>query len=140
MEIIVALIALVIGAPAPGDGIRVSPGEARAGQQVHLTVPDCAVGPTRHTATSPAFTHRATLHGKADTGEADTRIRYGLAPGTYRITASCGANTLFGRVVVAGPPPRPAQRSGGSNGVYWVLAAAAATGGGALLIARLRRR
>lgn len=140
MEMVLTIIALAIGAPTPADGVHVSPGEARPGQRVHITVADCAVGPTRHTATSYAFTGRATLHGKADTGEADVRLKSGLAPGTYRITASCGTSTVLGHVVVPGRRPvTPTPRGGGSNAPYWVLAAAL-TGGGALLVARRRRR
>lgn len=137
MEMILTIIALAIGAPMPADGIHVSPGQARPGQRVHIAVPDCAVGPTRHTATSDAFTGRATLFGKADTGEADVTLKNGLAPGAYRITASCGTNTVLGQVVVPGERRAPTHRSK-SNAVYWALAGVLG-GGVALLIARRRR-
>src|SRR4051794_35525755 len=110
MEMIYAVVALAIAAPAPAHGIHVSPGEARPGQRVHITVPDCGVGPTPHTAASDAFTGRATLYGKADTGEADAWIKNGLAPGTYRITASCGASTVLGQLTVAGHRPETPRR------------------------------
>jgi hypothetical protein len=138
MEMIFMILAIAFGAPMPADGIHVSPGTARPGQRVHITVPDCAVGPTRHTAASDAFTRRATLHGKADTGEADVRLKDGLSPGTYRITASCGTSTVLGQVVVPGQRPEaPKPRS--NTAPYWMLGVAL-TGGAALLIARRRRR
>jgi hypothetical protein len=148
MKMILMVFAIIVLAtPAHADGIRVSPGEARPGQRIHITVPDCGVGPTRHTATSDAFTHRATLHGKADTGEADPRIKKGAAPGTYSIKATCGASTVLGQVVVAGHRPAagapPTAPRGGheSNGPYWAFAAALVllAGGGALVAVRRRR-
>jgi LPXTG-motif cell wall-anchored protein len=143
----VILLATAVGPPALADGIRVSPGEASPGQRVHITVPDCGVGPTRHTVTSRAFAHRATLYGKAETGKADPRIKSGLAPGTYGIKAFCGERrTVLGQVVVAGqhrPAAGPAAsaRRSGSNGPYWALAAVLAVlAGGAGLFALRRRR
>jgi hypothetical protein len=142
----VIALATGVGSPALADGIRVSPGEAHPGQRIHITVPGCAVGPTRHTATSAAFAHRATLHGKADTGEADPRIKPGLTPGTYRIEAFCGTHhTVLGQVVVAQHRPTAAPKASpgrsDSNGPYWALAAVLAllAGGGALLAVRRRR-
>lgn len=138
---ITTIIALAMGAPTPADGIHVSPGQARPGQRVHLTVPDCAVGPTRHTATSDAFTGRTTLYGKADTGEADVRLKDGLAPGAYRITASCGTSTVLGQVVVPGERRHTVNpHRSESYAAYWAAVAAALAGGAALLIARRRRR
>lgn len=99
-------------APAAADGVVVSPGAPHPGQKIHISVPGCSVGPTPHTARSNAFRHPVTLFGKADTGEADPRLRKDLRPGTYPVTASCGDRTVHGQVVViAGAGPAGAATS-----------------------------
>ncbi|GAA4620975.1 hypothetical protein GCM10023196_007060 [Actinoallomurus vinaceus] len=88
-------------APAAAQGIGVTPDTPHAGQRIHISVPDCSVGPTPHIAKSEAFTRDVTLYGKADTGEGDPRLKKDLQPGTYAITASCGnGRTVRGQVVV----------------------------------------
>ncbi|MEV5708801.1 hypothetical protein [Actinoallomurus sp. NPDC052274] len=99
---VAAVAATGLGAaPAAADGIAVSPHSPRPGQRIHISVPDCSVGPTAHIAKSPAFTRDVALYGKADTGEGDPRIKKDLSPGKYAIVASCGAGrTVHGEVVV----------------------------------------
>ncbi|MEV5746410.1 hypothetical protein AB0L00_01205 [Actinoallomurus sp. NPDC052308] len=99
---VVAVAATGLGAaPAAADGIAVSPHSPRPGQRIHISVPDCSVGPTAHIAKSLAFTRDVALYGKADTGEGDPRIKKDLSPGKYAIVASCGAGrTVHGEVVV----------------------------------------
>lgn len=110
----------VIGA-AGGQSIVVTPSAPQAGQKIHISVPGCSTGPTPHTATSDAFTSAVPLYGKADTGDADAVLRQGLKPGTYPITAHCGASTVEGQIAVAGPvaPHR------GPSPEYWLIAAVA---------------
>lgn len=131
-----AIMALLLA-----DGVHVTPDAAWPGQTVHISVPDCAVGQVRHTATSSAFAHAAALYGKADTGEADTMIKKGLAPGSYRIAASCGPHhTVLGQVVVAGRRRPAAPSHGDDNWALPALLVLAAGGGAVLLAIRLRRR
>lgn len=115
-----ACAATLTGAgPAAADSITVTPGSPHAGQQVHISVPGCATGPTAHVAVSPAFTANVTLYGKADTGDADPTIRQELKPGSYPITAYCGAGTVNGTVsVVADGNPSGGQGGGPNN---WLL-------------------
>jgi hypothetical protein len=102
-------------APAVAQGISVTPATPRPGQRIHISVPDCGVGPTPHTARSPAFTHDVVLYGKADTGEGEPRIRKDLRPGAYAITASCGrGHTVHGQVVVAAKIKKPGGAPVGS--------------------------
>ena len=99
----VAVVATGLGAaPAAAQGIDVTPNTPHAGQRIHISVPDCSVGPTPHIAKSEAFTRDVTLYGKADTGDGDPRLKKDLRPGTYAITASCGnGRTVRGQIVVA---------------------------------------
>jgi hypothetical protein len=111
--------------------IVVTPGEARPGQKVHISVPDCAVGPTEHSAASAAFTRDVVLSGKADTGDADAVLRKELKPGTYAITAHCGAaQSVRGQVVVRGGT--------GDMAPYWLLGVLLVAAGAGILL--LRRR
>lgn len=99
-------------APAAADGIAVSPHSPHPGQRIHISVPDCSVGPTPHIARSAAFTRDVILYGKADTGEGDPRLKRDLRPGPYAIVASCGdGRTLHGEVVVAARAGRPGTAS-----------------------------
>jgi LPXTG-motif cell wall-anchored protein len=106
---VAAVVATGLGAaPAAAQGIDVTPNTPHAGQRIHISVPDCSVGPTPHIAKSEAFTHDVTLYGKADTGDGDPRLKKDLKPGTYAITASCGnGRTVHGQIVVAAKPGRP---------------------------------
>ncbi|MFB9832572.1 hypothetical protein [Actinoallomurus acaciae] len=107
---------LAVAGPAAAGSITVTPGSPHVGQQVHISVPGCATGPTTHVAVSPAFTANVTLYGKADTGDADPTIRQELKPGSYPITAYCGAGTVNGTVsVVADDNPSGGQGGGASN-------------------------
>ena len=99
--------------------IGVTPGSPHPGQHVHISVPGCAAGPTAHVAVSPAFTANVTLYGKADTGDADPTVRQDLKPGTYPITAYCGADTVRGTIdVTAGGHPSAGPGGGANN---WLL-------------------
>jgi hypothetical protein len=132
---VLAGMAIVLGGAAGGQSIVVTPDAPRPGQKVHISVSGCSVGPSAHTATSAAFTGTVALHGKADTGNADAVIRQELKPGTYPITAHCGATTVRGEIAV-----RTAGRNGPSPD-YWLIATAAlilAAIAGTLV--RLRRR
>jgi hypothetical protein len=113
---VLAGMAIVVGGAAGGETIVVTPDAPRPGQKVHISVSGCSVGPTPHTATSAAFTGTVALYGKADTGNADAVIRQELKPGTYPITAHCGANTVRGQIAV-----RTAGR-GGPSPDYWLIA------------------
>jgi hypothetical protein len=134
----VALVWLIaIAGPAAAQTIVVTPGSPHPGQQVHISVPDCSTGPTAHTAVSAAFPDVVTLHGKADTGNADITLKTDLKPGTYEITAHCGAKTVQGQITVV------SDSTGGHEQKtnYWLLAVPAliiAAIAGALLL--LRRR
>ncbi|GAB3960884.1 hypothetical protein GCM10029978_011550 [Actinoallomurus acanthiterrae] len=99
---VAAVVATGLGAaPAAAQGIDVTPNTPHAGQRIHISVPDCSVGPTPHIAKSEAFTRDVTLYGKADTGDGDPRLKKDLRPGTYAITASCGnGRTVRGQIVV----------------------------------------
>ncbi|WP_345472272.1 hypothetical protein [Actinoallomurus oryzae] len=105
--------------PATADTISVTPGSAHSGQQIHISVPGCATGPTAHVAVSPAFTANVTLYGKADTGDADPTIRQELKPGSYPITAYCGAGTVKGTVSVAADDTPSGGQGGETNN--WLL-------------------
>ncbi|MCO6004427.1 LPXTG cell wall anchor domain-containing protein [Actinoallomurus purpureus] len=123
---IAAVVATGLGAgPAAAQSISVTPDTPRPGQRIHISVPDCSVGPTAHTARSQAFTHDVALYGKADTGEADPRIKKDLRPGTYAITASCGnGRTVRGQVVVvakgdkSGTQAKPSHEPTSGTGVH----------------------
>jgi hypothetical protein len=105
--------------PAAAGSITVTPGSPHPGQQIHISVPGCATGPTTHVAVSPAFTANVTLYGKADTGDADPTIRQELKPGSYPITAYCGADTVKGTIsVVADGNPSGGQGGQTNN---WLL-------------------
>lgn len=126
---VMALVAVMSCAswPASAQTIVVTPGAARPGQQVHISVPDCGIGPTAHVAVSAAFTGNVTLFGKADTGDADPTIRQDLKPGVYPVTAYCGARTVQGQIsVVAGRPS--AGHDGKTNNWLLVLVALVAAG------------
>lgn len=112
---VVAVPALALStasAAAAADGITISPAHARAGQQISLSVADCSVGSARHWVSSKAFAGEVTLGGKADTGDTTVRIRAGLAPGTYAVTAHCGGSHIQKGslvVVAGGSNPAPAK-------------------------------
>jgi hypothetical protein len=135
----VALVWLIaIAGPAAAQTIVVTPGEPRPGQRVHISVPDCSTGPTAHTAVSAAFPGVVTLHGKADTGDADITLKPDLKPGTYAITAHCEARTVQGQIAVV------SDNAGGHEGQtnYWLLAVPAvvlAAMAAAFLLLRRRR-
>lgn len=118
----VAAVTGLSATPAVADGVVVSPGTPRPGQRIHISVSGCSAGPTPHVARSQAFRHAVTLYGKADTGEADPRLKKGLPTGTYPITASCGDHAVHGRVVViagGGPSGGTASvRPGGPPAVH----------------------
>jgi hypothetical protein len=131
-------IAMVVAAAGVGipaaeaQTIVVTPASPRAGQRVHISVPECGVGPEPHEATSAAFTADVTLSGKADTGDADPMIRKDLKPGTYAIAAHCGAaGTVRGQLVI-----KPAA----DDAPYWVAAAALVVLAGGAGVFLLRRR
>jgi hypothetical protein len=86
---------------------------------VHLSVPGCSVGPTAHVAVSPAFVSNVALYGKTDTGNGDPTIRQDLRPGTYPITAYCGAGTVQGQVAIV-PDDHPSGGAGTSAN-NWLL-------------------
>jgi hypothetical protein len=114
--------ALTIGAwpaaaRAVGQDIVVTPGAPHPGERVHISVPGCSVGPTEHTAVSAVFPADVTLHGKAETGDADVTIRPDVKPGTYAIAAHCGTTTVQGRIAVTGESGQPARRKTD----YWLL-------------------
>jgi hypothetical protein len=139
-----ATVALAITAcvawPAAAETIDVTPGSPHPGQKVHISVPGCSTGPTAHTAASQAFAGDVTLYGKADTGDADPVIRPDLKPGTYPITAHCGANTVRGQISVTAED-RPS--AGHDDRTYnWLLFVAAVVIAGvtsAFLLGRRRR-
>lgn len=113
--------------PAAAETIVVTPSAPRPGQKVHISVPGCGTGSTPHTAVSAAFTGNVTLHGKADTGDADPTIKQELKPGTYPITAHCGTNhTVIGQVAIAvGERPSPGHEPPTSHTMDWFLVAVA---------------
>lgn len=138
--------ALTIGARpgaarAAGQDIVVTPSAPHPGQRVHISVPGCSIGPTAHTAVSAAFPADVTLHGKADTGDADVLIRPELKPGTYAIAAHCGTSTVRGRIAVTGDVVPAARHDGKTD--YWLLVVPAlvlAVVGGAFLLRRRTTR
>jgi hypothetical protein len=93
-----------------------------------------------HTAISAAFTGDVTLYGKADTGDGDPTIRQELKPGTYPITAHCGANhTVQGQIAVAANVPSAGHQQNRRTADYRLLASAAlilAAIAGAVLLRR----
>jgi hypothetical protein len=113
--------------PAAAETIVVTPSAPRPGQKVHISVPGCGTGATPHTAVSAAFTGNVTLYGKADTGDADPTIKQVLKPGTYPITAHCGANhTVVGQVAIAaGDRPSAGHERPTSHTMDWLLVAVA---------------
>ena len=135
----VALVWLIaMAGPAAAQTIVVTPSAPRPGQRVHISVPGCSTGPTAHTAVSAAFPGVVTLHGKADTGDADITLKPDLKPGTYAITAHCEARNVQGQIAVvsddAGGHQQPTN--------YWLLAVPAlvlAVIAGAFLLLRRRR-
>lgn len=135
-----AVLAFLAGGAAGAATIDVTPGSARPGERVHISVPGCGVGPDSHVAVSPAFTGNVMLFGKADTGNADPALRQELKPGVYPITAYCGDTTVRGQIsVTAGGRP-----SAGQDGKpdYWLLLVVAfvvAGVTGAFLAGRRRR-
>lgn len=134
--------ALTIGvwpaaARAVGQDIVVTPSVPHPGQRVHISVPGCSIGPTAHTAVSAAFPADVTLHGKADTGDADVTVRPDLKPGTYAIAAHCGATTVQGRIAVTGDAAPAARHDQKTD--YWLLIVPVlvlAVVGGAFLLRR----
>jgi hypothetical protein len=101
-----------IASPAAAQTILVTPGSPHPGQKIHISVPGCSTGPTPHTAESAAFTRTVTLYGKADTGDADPTIKKELKPGTYPISADCGAgHVVRGQVVVAAMGTKGGEQS-----------------------------
>src|SRR3954451_10958296 len=135
-----ALACLAIAAcgawPAAAGSIVVTPSTPHPGQQVHISVPGCGTGPTAHVAVSTAFTANVTLYGKADTGDADPTIRQELKPGTYPITAYCGASTVQGQIsVTAG------DHTSGGPGTWPLLVLVLVVAGvaGAFVVGRRRR-
>jgi hypothetical protein len=125
------------------QSIVVTPDAPRPGQRVHISVPGCSTGPTPHTAASTAFTGDVLLYGKADTGDADPMIRQELKPGTYPITAHCGANhTVQGQIAVAAGAPSAGPEQDRRTADYWLIASAAvilAAIAGAVLLRRRAR-
>jgi hypothetical protein len=125
------------------QNIVVTPAAPHPGQRVHISVPGCGTGPTPHTAVSAAFTGDVTLYGKADTGDGDPTIRQELKPGTYPITAHCGANhTVQGQIAVAANVPSAGHQQNRRTADYWLLASAAlilAAIAGAVLLRRRGR-
>lgn len=114
----VALVWLIaLAGPAAAQTIVVTPSAPQPGQRVHISVPGCSTGPTEHTAVSAAFPGVVTLHGKADTGDADITLRPDLKPGTYAITAHCEARNVPGQITVV------ADNGGGHEQPtnYWLL-------------------
>jgi hypothetical protein len=112
------LVVLAGAWPAAAQTIVVTPSAPHPGQRVHISVPGCSIGPTAHTAVSAAFPSEVTLHGKADTGDADITLRPELKAGTYPVIAHCGANIVQGQIAVV---------SGTMSGhdespKYWLLA------------------
>jgi hypothetical protein len=103
-----ALVAGALVAPATGEatssgsnGIKVSPGTARPGQRVELTVRGCSVGPDRHWARSTAFTKDVTLQGKGADGLAEATIKKSIGSGSYDIVAHCGSKKVTGHVKIS---------------------------------------
>lgn len=135
-----AMAGPAVAGPAAAQTIVVTPSAPRPGQRVHISVPGCSTGPTAHTAVSAAFPSVVTLHGKADTGDADIIIKPDLEPGTYAITAHCEARTVLGRIaVVSGDENNTGGHEQPTN--YWLLAVPAvvlAAVAGAFVL--LRRR
>ncbi|MGI5165426.1 hypothetical protein ACQEU3_13810 [Spirillospora sp. CA-253888] len=86
---------------AASKRVAVSPKTAQPGQRVELRVPGCAVGAQRHWATSPAFTGKVVLGGKADFGTGVATLKKGLRAGSYAVTAHCGPRTVTGKVKVS---------------------------------------
>jgi hypothetical protein len=131
--IAMAVAAAGVGIPAAeAQTIVVTPDSPRAGQRIHISVPECGVGPEKHEATSAAFTADVMLSGKADTGGADPMIRKDLKPGTYAITAHCGAAGIVRGQLVIKPAPDSAP--------YWVAAALVVVLAGGAGVLLLRRR
>jgi hypothetical protein len=124
--------------PAAAESIDVTPSAPRPGQQVHISVPGCGTGPTAHIAVSTAFTANVTLYGKADTGDADPTIRQELKPGTYPVTAYCGASTVRGKISVTANDRTPAGRDDGTNN--WLLFVVAVVIAGVATVFLLGRR
>jgi len=126
--------------PAAAQTIVVTPSSAHPGQKVHISVPDCSAGPTAHVAVSSAFVGNVTLYGKADTGDAEPVIRQELRPGTYPITAYCGARTVQGQISVTAegrPSAGPGDRT--NNWLFAVVALVIAGVAAAFLLGRRRR-
>lgn len=134
-----ALVAVMACAswPASAQTIVITPDSPHPGQQVHISVPGCGVGPTAHVAVSAAFTGNVTLYGKADTGDADPTIRQELEPGTYPVTAYCGARTVQGQISVVANAPS-AGHDGRTND--WLLIVVALVIAGVASVFLLGRR
>ena len=126
--------------PAAAATIVVTPSTPHPGQQVHISVPDCGTGPTAHVAVSAAFTANVTLYGKADTGDADPTIRQELKPGTYPITAYCGASTVQGKISVTADDRPSAGHDGGTNNWLLVVLAVVIAGVAAVFLLGRRRK
>lgn len=134
----VAIMACAAG-PATAATIVVTPDSPHPGQRVHISVPGCSIGLTAHTATSQAFTGDVTLYGKADTGDADPMIRPDLKPGTYPITAHCGAKSVQGSVsVTADGRPSAGHDQRTNNWLLFVVAVVIAGVASAFLLGRRR--
>lgn len=102
-------------ATAHADGITVWPATPPPGARIHIAVPGCSVGPTAHVARSDAFTKPVTLYGKGDAGQGDPRLKNGLRPGRYAITASCGGGvTVRGEVTITAGGGRPRDGAPGT--------------------------
>jgi hypothetical protein len=126
--------------PAVAQTIVVTPGSPRPGQKVHISVPGCSAGPTAHVAVSSAFVGNVTLYGKADTGDAEPVIRQEAKPGTYPITAYCGARTVQGQVSVTGedhPSAGPGDRT--NNWLFGVIALVVAGVAAVFVLGRRRK-
>jgi hypothetical protein len=124
--------------PAAAQTITVTPDSAHPGQKVHISVPGCSAGPTAHVAVSAAFTGNVTLYGKADTGDADPMIRQELKPGTYPVTAYCGARTVQGQISVTADDRPSAGHDDKTNN--WLLIVVGLVIAGVLTVFLLGRR
>ncbi|MFV2177713.1 hypothetical protein ACFHW2_14925 [Actinomadura sp. LOL_016] len=105
-----ALIAAGLAVPAAGEattgghgGVTVEPGMARPGDEVTVSVPECAAG----TVSSPAF-ERVRL----DDGAGSVIVRKGTESGTHRVRVRCEGRTYSGAFRVTSrltwPPLLPA--------------------------------
>lgn len=141
MATVVLACAACLSWPAAAQTIVVTPGSVHPGDRVHISVPGCGVGPTQHVAVSTAFTANVTLYGKADTGDADPALRQDLKPGTYPITAYCGARSVQGLIsVTAGERPSSGTDDDTDNWLLLVVVIVLAGVASVFLLGRRGRR